>query len=454
MFKFDSLLNTSPTTSTGERIVKSTSFNNTICENLQLRNTQSNDKKLQLLQKMVEAHIENSDTPVLAKFSDIFSKDEIKYNLPKEYVDRVDTIISSLGGIDVVVNKEIMKNFIERYKSLLSLQCKVSDLYNDIEVNEGALFSFLMTINYKFDGIKMDTIIFNNLLKRIRFENHSFFPLRDYINNKFLKSPNHIYVPSLNPSFQMYNGIDTACATLFGDFVFNFDFCELLIGYAKFMGLKGSTPKYESNGGDIPDEYCLLETVITHEYLHFVNGDMLLDRIFGVDAQLMNLIADFRINYILYKSGYAQLPIGLISKKYNMDTFLTYRDMINHTMVELDNIKKEMDKPENKILFDIKLNEIVGLVAKPKRMMSDHLLETLENFDPDMTEDQLHEMLAGMGFVSYEYFYMNVGTMFDDLINKFKQDDLLALEKAEQEKVEAEQEKAKQEKIEAEPTVV
>ena len=52
MFKFDSLLNTSPTTSTGGRIVKNTSFNNTICENLQLRNTQSNDKKLQLLQKM------------------------------------------------------------------------------------------------------------------------------------------------------------------------------------------------------------------------------------------------------------------------------------------------------------------------------------------------------------------------------------------------------------------
>ena len=249
-------------------------------------------------------------------------------------------------SVEIRVDRHIIDLKIQNLVGKTAEYIQYTDLFEDIHGNayESALFNVMVDFKIKLPNVPtFDTITFNDLIKRIKHENHSFFPMRDFINNKFLKAPNFIYVPSEKKEYEQYNFIETAAAFATGDFVYNIDFLQTLITFAYKKGIQGNSLKYVSKGGDIPDHYCYIETVIMHENLHFTYGDMMFHRIFNESHKLINYAGDFRSNHILTKSGYAQLPIGLYSNKYNMDNYITYRELVKAIKEELMKLPKNDD---------------------------------------------------------------------------------------------------------------
>ncbi len=161
-----------------------------------------------------------------------------------------------------------------------------------------------------------------------------FFPLRSVTEKQALKHPLLEYSDE-DPS---YAGITTAAATPSGNFVFNEKFMQALINFAHLKQIKPESAYFKNRGGNIPDEYGYAEFVLAHELLHYTHSDFLRQHtLHNPSHKLINYASDLRSNYILVKSGYAQLPIGLYSDEFNYDK---YRDF-NHMY---EDIKKEMEK--------------------------------------------------------------------------------------------------------------
>ena len=187
--------------------------------------------------------------------------------------------------------------------------------------------------------------IFQKLITYIKSEHVQFFPMRDVIDSKHLVSPRIVEIPSLVE--KSYDNIDTAAATPDGNFIFNTLFNQRLIDWAFIKGTKGTSKKYVSQGGDIPDEYVYIEFVIMHEFMHYTYGDFHYGKeIFEIEKkrgvfQIINYVGDFRTNYILVKKGFAQLPMGLFNDDINRDRQLTYQEMYDIVKEELEKLKDE-----------------------------------------------------------------------------------------------------------------
>ena len=203
--------------------------------------------------------------------------------------------------------------------------------------------------------------IFNKLVTYIRANNSMFMAMRDVRTGKFLPSNELMihFVPS--PALgDEYNSVTTAAAANNGHFFFNSAFMQNLINYAYLKKVKPKQRYYKSNGGDIPDEYCYIAFVIAHEFLHHCLGDFSIESSitthpsivhhrrqvfnkFGFKIRpgdLINYAGDLRMNHVLTRAGFEQLPLGLFSEHYNTNTKVTtvgnvVKDKQNYTYEEL-----------------------------------------------------------------------------------------------------------------------
>jgi hypothetical protein len=205
-------------------------------------------------------------------------------------------------------------------------------------------------------------------------ENDELWPLQGFIDKRRL-NPNWLFVPQsvqtgLHPSHKTpaqpgdestpshYRNVDTAAASPSGDFIFSVHFCQKLLDYAHLKELKPMGKKYVSNGGDIPDEYAYIEFLIMHEAFHYAHEDFYYqDIIPDAKNKIINWVGDFRSNYLLVKSGYAQLPMGLYSDEINYDRQKTYRQMYDKVHEEM---KKMQDSAPSAKVGDIVQNADTG----------------------------------------------------------------------------------------------
>lgn len=198
---------------------------------------------------------------------------------------------------------------------------------------------------------KFDPVTFMKLINMVQLEHSQFFPLRAPGETNYIFTISPILIPSNKSEYKKWNGvINTAAATAKGEFLFNVPFMQKLMDFAAVEGLKPQGKKYVHNGGPIPDEYAYIEFLIMHELLHYTYGDFAAgDRLPQFSPKVHNWASDFRSNYMLVKSGYDQLPIGLFSDHINYDRQGKYK-----TMVELvDSELKKLPKKLQDVFIDI-----------------------------------------------------------------------------------------------------
>ncbi len=190
--------------------------------------------------------------------------------------------------------------------------------------------------------VKFSNRVFMQLVRYIKADHDDFFPLRGFVDRRVLMNEEWVVTPSSNPAHDAYNSIDTAAATPNGTFIFNQHFCQKLLDYASLKGIQGSGNKYKSNGGPIPDQYAYIEFLILHELMHFSNDDFYYQHIIpNANPTIINWVGDFRSNYLLVKSGYAQLPMGLYNDAINYDRQSEYVQMYRIVEAEMKKLNKD-----------------------------------------------------------------------------------------------------------------
>lgn len=198
---------------------------------------------------------------------------------------------------------------------------------------------------------KFDPVTFMKLIQMVQLEHDQFFPLRAPGETNYIFNISPILIPSNKKEYAQYNNlVKTAAATEKGLFLFNVPFMQKLMTFAEVEGLKPKGRKYMSNGGPIPDAYAYIEFLIIHELLHYTYGDFAQDRRFPeFNHSIHNMASDYRSNYMLVKSGYDQLPMGLFSDHINYDRQGKYKEMLELVDSEL----KKLPKPLKDVFLDI-----------------------------------------------------------------------------------------------------
>lgn len=191
---------------------------------------------------------------------------------------------------------------------------------------------------------KFDPVIFMKLIQMVQLEHDQFFPLRAPGETNYIFNISPILLPSNKKEYAHWNNvIDTAAATAKGEFLFNVPFMQKLMTFAEVEGLTPKGKKYKSNGGPIPDAYSYIEFLIVHELLHYTYGDFAAGkRMPEYSNKIHNFASDYRSNYMLVKSGYDQLPIGLFSDHINYDRQGKYKEMVALVDAELKKMPKNL----------------------------------------------------------------------------------------------------------------
>jgi hypothetical protein len=227
-------------------------------------------------------------------------------------------------------------------------------LYSEMRKNvgESALFSVMEELSEKLemDDDLFDPLVYKKLGQYVMAENPQYFPLRNpyesrQVTPQFWLAPKHIPImhdPALKNAAKK---IDTAFCDARANICFNVPFAKRLCLFAKMKGIKTNSKKYMSNGGDIPDHYCYIETVIAHELNHFSAGDLIKQvKDKKLNGTIMNYASDFINNFTLMKSGYAQLPIGLFSDQINLDRFESFKEVYMFIKDEMDKMTTEQQE--------------------------------------------------------------------------------------------------------------
>jgi predicted metal-dependent peptidase len=272
----------------------------------------------------------------------IKEKGQIKFSVSslndKHIKDAIDFASKTLG----VTPKEIIDKINKETKKVKDFEKVSPMLYETIAKNiiEDALFEFVEDASEKKHLINFDPKIFAKLIRLIKIEHDQFFPLRNFIENTYLKNPVFVLIPTDKDENKQFNDVDTACATPDGKFVFNVKFMQSLMNYAVIKNVAPQGKKYASNGGPIPDAYCYIEFLIMHELMHYTYADFYYQDLLDADHEIINWVGDFRTNYLLVKSGYEQLPIGLFSDDINYDRQTSYTEMYEIVKREFDKLNK------------------------------------------------------------------------------------------------------------------
>ena len=245
----------------------------------------------------------------------------------------------TVQDVEAVVNEDINK--------LNDLANKAPVLYHTVKTNavENCLWKYFSKADVPSNAPKFSTTVFFDLLRFIRAEHDEFFPLRGFIDRRRLQNPQYIFVGDGSKESEKWKSVDTAAATPSGVFAFNLHFMQKLMDYSHLKGVKPKGKKYVSNGGRIPDEYGYIEFLIMHEFMHYSNDDFYYQKIIpNANMKIINWVGDFRTNYLLVKSGYEQLPMGLFNDLINYDRQKEYIEMYKIVKEEFEKLPKDQQK--------------------------------------------------------------------------------------------------------------
>lgn len=258
-----------------------------------------------------------------------------------------------------VSQQTIDKAIADKHAELTKLKTEMPTVFYQSLDNyiEGVLFGLLKDAKLDAKAPKFNVRDFNDLMTRIRAEHKSLFPLRNHFHHKSLRGSagqGNIKLVRGDGEITLHGHtfkIDTACHTWFGDFVFNVDFMQQLLDFAYLKVVQPKGKKYKNNGGDFDPEWCYIEFVILHEFMHYTFGDSEYGTKFfkDVPGDVFNYAADFRINYHLVKHGHEQLPIGLFNDKLNLDRQSSMTKLIRMVDYEMSGLNQIKVKPGDKI---------------------------------------------------------------------------------------------------------
>jgi hypothetical protein len=273
-----------------------------------------------------------------------FQKGQVKF-IKSQLADKhLQQILDKLhlSGHD---KQELIDNIEAKVNEFKDMQQIAPTLYSTIldNIYEGEVFNLVQEHKPHFEtSPKFDTMVFFKLERTIKAEHTQFFPMRSFINPKRLRQPSYAFMPEDADKYPQYADVDTAAATPSGDFIFNTNFMQSLMDFAHVKGVKPKGKKYKCNGGRIPDEYCYIEFLIMHEFMHFTYDDFYYQNMIkNANPTIINWVGDFRTNYLLVKSGYEQLPMGLFNDDINYDRQRTYKEMYDIVESEFKKLNKE-----------------------------------------------------------------------------------------------------------------
>lgn len=296
-----------------------------------------------------------------------FEKGQVKFKTSTFQDPHIQKVVKVIAKHTNESEQFIMDKIQKSIDNLDKFAAKAPLLYETMKLNkvESSMFKLVEMISEgkPIEGApEFDKTIFWELVRFIKAEHDQFLPLRGLADPKRLYQP---VIKILDPEeikAQMekdrksgktgkestmskigeYSQIGTAAASPKGEFYFNKDFMQTLLNYAHIVELKPNGKKYVSNGGKIPDEYGWVEFVIIHEFFHYAASDFHYQNIIPkANPTIINWVGDFRTNYLLVKSGYSQLPIGLFSDNINYDRQVSYQQMYNIVAEEMKKLSPE-----------------------------------------------------------------------------------------------------------------
>jgi hypothetical protein len=254
--------------------------------------------------------------------------------------------VSSETGVPAA---ELLKEMSESMDKIAEIGKYSPMLYDTLISNsaENAAFDLIFKSKKPVDytSTKFNIGVFRELLRLVNYENSAFFPLTAPGEVRRIYSIKPIFVPSNIPEYQQFNAVTTAAASAAGDFIFNTQFMDQLLYFGAAIDVQPLGKKYVANGGTIPNNYCYIEFLIIHELLHYAYGDFASGRRFSqYSPTAHNWASDFRSNYLLVKSGYTQLPVGLFSDDLNFDRVQTnsYEKLISVVDAEMKKLPRQL----------------------------------------------------------------------------------------------------------------
>lgn len=249
---------------------------------------------------------------------------------------------------------DIVAKLTEEIKQIEDLRTKSPLLYDAIADNAAE-----QRIRRMFQELDVDTpegcatfdpVVFSKLVRRIKAENPSFFPLRNIFNKRPITAPRFILVPTTDKADSKFNNIDTAAATPRGEFIFNTKCCQHDMNLAYVQGVKPKSKKYKSNGGEFPDEWAPVEFTILHEFYHYTHGDFHYMKVLGGNPTIHNWAMDMRSNYDLTKAGHHPYAEGLFSDHINYDKMTTYKEMYEAVKNEFEKLNPKDKKKVEQLM--------------------------------------------------------------------------------------------------------
>lgn len=262
----------------------------------------------------------------------------------------IDYIVKNSGK----TKQEIEQHLLDKDAEYKDLEGKSKILYSAIAANihEQSLRTLFREMKMPIPNgcAEFDPVTFSQLVRRVKAENPSFFPLRNFVDKKPLAAPRIIIVPSADPKDKHFNAIETAAATPHGEFIFNKNCMQDDMNFFYSQGLKAKGKKYKSNGGPFPDEWAPVEFTILHEFFHYTHGDFHYTRVLGGNPRIHNWAQDFRSNHDLIKAGHHPYAEGLYSDYVNYDVYGTYKEMYEAVKKEFEKLNKDEKKKVEKAI--------------------------------------------------------------------------------------------------------
>lgn len=286
----------------------------------------------------------------------------VKFSETKLTDPHVQKIIAETARVTNLSVKEIEDDITKKLANFSDIAAKAPILYGTILKNFIENETFNLMEEHKISSPscpKFNRKIFQQLVTRIKADHEQFYPLRSFLNHKRLYDAAVIFTD--NPDYPQFADIPTACASPDGKFAFNADFCQTLMELAHLKQVKPKGKKYKCNGGEFPDEYCYCEFVIIHEFMHYTYDDFHYQKLIpNSDPDIINWVGDFRTNYLLVKSGYEQLPLGLFNDKINYDRQSSYKEMYDLVESEFKKLNDEQQQRLKKILDSLGDDHVPG----------------------------------------------------------------------------------------------
>ncbi len=276
----------------------------------------------------------------------------VKFSKSQWQDPHVRTLLTHIAQATGKSEADIISDVEQKLLPLQNAITKAPILYSTIKDNviENEMFNLLWATEGKLDqSPEFRERTFFKLVRTIAAEHDEFWPLRSYLDGRRLQPRFEFVDDPMNGK-----GITTAAATPDGVFIFNIGFCQKLLDYAVLKQIKPKGRKYECNGGDIPDGYAYIEFLVLHEFMHYTNDDFHYQKMIpNANPKIINWVGDFRSNYLLVKSGYEQLPIGLYNDHINYDRQTQYIDMYNLVKQEMEALQDPQDPQLEKLMQDI-----------------------------------------------------------------------------------------------------